>query len=53
MLTNQADTELLIRAAAFAKIPAVQPKPEQRSKIEAQTAELLQIATEALNPVEL
>ena len=51
MLTDKADIELLMRAAAYAKIPADQLKPEQPWKFEGKTAELLQMATEALNPV--
>ena len=51
MLTDKADIELLMRAAAFAKIPADSLKPEQPWKFEGKTAELLQMATEAINPV--
>ena len=51
MLTDKADIELLMRAAAYAKIPADQLKPDQPWKFEGKTAELLQMATEALNPV--
>ena len=51
MLTDKADIELLIKAAAFAKIPPDQLKPEQPWKFEGKTAEMLQMATEALNPV--
>ena len=51
MLTDKEDIELLMRAAAFAKIPADQLKPEQPWKFEGKTAELLQMATEAINPV--
>ena len=50
MLTDKADIELLMRAAAYAKIPADQLKPEQPWKFEGKTAELLQMATEAINP---
>ena len=51
MLTDKADIELLMRATAYAKIPADQLKPEQPWKFEGKTAELLQMATEAINPV--
>ena len=51
MLTDKEDIELLMRAAAYAKIPADQLKPEQPWKFEGKTAELLQMATEAINPV--
>ena len=51
MLTDKEDIELLMRAAAYAKIPADQLKPEQPWKFEGKTAELLQMATEALDPV--
>ena len=51
MLTDKADIELLMRAAAYAKIPADQLKPEQPWKFEGKTAELLQMATEPINPV--
>ena len=51
MLTDKEDIELLMRAAAFTKIPADQLKPEQPWKFEGKTAELLQMATEAINPV--
>ena len=50
MLTDKADIELLMKAAAFAKIPPDQLKPEQPWKFKDKTAELLLMATEALNP---
>lgn len=40
-----------MQAAAFAKIPPEKLKPEQPWKFEGKVAELLQIATEAINPV--
>jgi len=51
MLTDKADIELLMRAAAYAKIPADQLKPEQPWCFAGKTAELLQIAVESIDPV--
>jgi len=51
MLTDKADVELLMKAAALAKIPPDQLKPEQPWSFTGKTAEALQIAVESLNPV--
>ena len=50
MLTDKADIELLMKAAAFANIPPEQLKPEQPWKFEGKTAEMLQMAVEAVAP---
>ena len=49
-MTDKADVELLMKAAAFAKIPPEQLKPEQPWKFEGKTAELLQMAVESVAP---
>ena len=50
MLTEKADIELLMKAAAFANIPAEQLKPEQPWSFSGKTAELLQMAVESIAP---
>ena len=51
MLTERADIELLMKAAAFAKIPPDQLKPEHPWSFSGKTAELLQMAVESIDPV--
>ena len=51
MLKDKADIELLMKAAAFAKIPPDQLKPEQPWSFSGRTAELLQMAVESIDPV--
>ena len=50
MLTDKADIKLLMKAAAFAKIPADKLKPEQPWSFSGKTAELLQMAVESIAP---
>ena len=50
MLTDKADIELLMKAAAFAKIPPDQLNPEQPWSFAGKTAELLQMAVESIAP---
>lgn len=50
MLTDKAEIELLMKAAAFAKIPADQLKPEQPWSFSGKTAEMLQMAVESIAP---
>ena len=51
MLTDKADIELLMKAAAYAKIPPDQLKPEQPWGFTGKTAELLQMAVESIDPI--
>ena len=51
MLTDKADIELLMKAAAFAKIPAGSLKAEHPWAFTGKTAELLQMAVESIDPV--
>ena len=51
MLTERADIELLMRAAAFAKIPPESLKPDHPWAFTGKTAELLQMAVESIDPV--
>ena len=50
MLTEKEDIELLMRAAAYVKIPPEQLKPEQPWSFTGKTAELLQMAVESIAP---
>ena len=51
MLTERADIELLMKAAAFAKIPPENLKPDHPWAFTGKTAELLQMAVESIDPV--
>ena len=51
MLTERADIDLLMKAAAFAKIPPENLKPDHPWSFTGKTAELLQMAVETIDPV--
>ena len=50
LLTDKADIELLLKAAAFAKIPTEALKPESPWSFKGHTAMVLQAAVEELSP---
>ena len=51
MLTEKADIELLMKAAAFAKIPPESLKPNHPWSFTGKSAELLQMAVESIDPI--